>query len=686
MTPFGKKPAASSAPTSPPSAPYGGNAPAGKARKRITQRLVLGGKGAETGEINTGGGGLKIPGAPSPVVSQVIPTSPYEGSVDVPLVNLLGYIPAEFVTMEHDALYQSEYAAQPVSLPLGVILPMLPSGKIEILAQDLYGYVPDGVMKTPEELGDYALSPVSLPLQEIISRIPPEAMILRSDQKQIDASVTQMDDPFSAEMLAAAAQEVAQQEQEAPFDVNQVDEPASPSDPSPDEAVAEPEYPQEAQEPFSAPGEEMASDPTPAPGSVPGGGEEPDLSFTQSEEYRKWLEQMEQEESSESSPAEAEQNELSDGEVFEAQPALEASFEQQASYGPEEESPEGAEPPLTESAGSEEFSDMETGEMADEMDLTAPIPHEETPEHASTEPAASPSDAVSDPTPPPALEAEEDLADNPLFAPTRIVPKVPSKPASAKRAAEAKEQPKPHVQPVPKSRKQPVAAVAKPPSPKPKPVPKVSKQPDSGLFKSPAPAPPKPQVSASAVSDSPGAFKVPLPPKASAPQKPSFSFKPKSPAPGFEKETQEVPSPADSDEELVVSARMGQLLGIRDNPSPSLKEIVRQINCWPGMRGCIVGGKDGLRISSDVADDSFANSISAFAPKLIDRISELFNDLGFSEVEELHTPIEDSSVYIFRKNDLYLIILFEDASFPESYRLLVKQVLEELNINKKIRS
>ncbi|MEM6601672.1 MAG: hypothetical protein AAF649_09830, partial [Verrucomicrobiota bacterium] len=68
----------------------------------------------------------------------------------------------------------------------------------------------------------------------------------------------------------------------------------------------------------------------------------------------------------------------------------------------------------------------------------------------------------------------------------------------------------------------------------------------------------------------------------------------------------------------------------------------------------------------------------AFAPKLIATISELFNDLGFEDVEEMHTPVRDSSVYIFRKQDLYMIVLFEDTSFPESYRTRIRQVMAEI--------
>ncbi|MEM6602292.1 MAG: hypothetical protein AAF649_13005, partial [Verrucomicrobiota bacterium] len=322
MSLFGKKEGSSSkpmapalnVPANPPVPPLGSpvaESPGG--RKRITQRLVLGGKGADSEAIHVGGGakGLKLPGAPDPVTSQSLPMAHYTGTVDVPVANLLGSVPAEFVVSDHDTLYQSPLAQETVKLPLNVVLPLLPSGKIEILAQDLFTYMPEGVMKSGPELGEYAMSPVSLPLPEVISRIPEAALTLRSDQKPIDTTVAGMDDPFSAEMLAAAQEEAmrAQQEAENAAAETQQDPVADTGEAQATETIpgfASP--PAEAAAPELAPAPvEPEPEPVPAPPATPPTPETPeqevDLSFAKSPEYQEMLQKLEAEAAQEQAPA-----------------------------------------------------------------------------------------------------------------------------------------------------------------------------------------------------------------------------------------------------------------------------------------------------------------------------------------------------------------------------------------------
>lgn len=609
MSLFGKKittpmkPAApaSYVPAKPP-VPPASNQPAasqGVGRKRITQRLVLGGKGAETGSIAAGGGaGLRLPGAPDPVTSQSIPMADYTGTVDIPVATLLPSIPVEFVVSDHDTIYQSPVAQESACIPLSLILPLLPSGKVEILAQDLFGYLPQGVMKTPEELGEYALSPVTLPLQEIIRRMPEGSLNLRTDQKPIDSSVTGMEDPFSAEMLAAAQEEAAQKAQEQAEAATQeevavddadtqtptasipgvaVEAPAAESPETvPPEVEAVPDLSQaeeEAQPEISVPEPDPESAPTAevpsalsAPQPAQESSAEGDWSFAQSPEYQAMLKQMEAEEKGQQAEA----------------PQTKAAPESTPTTPPP-------------ASLSEDISDTEFTQIIPKVPDV--LPEEQAPDSIE----------------------EEESADNPLFAPTRIMDK--SAP--------------------PKEQAPPSFSFPDPPPAKAKEEPK----PISG-FKFQAPQP--------VAKKSPGTAAAP----ATAPVQD---------APAFQ-----------GGDIYQVSGKLVSLLGIRSSDNPTLKDIVHQINSWPGMKGCIVGGKDGLRISSDVEDDNFANSISAFAPKLISTISDLFNDLGFDDVEEMHTPVRDSSVYIFRKQDLYMIVLFEETAFPESYRTRIKQVMEEI--------
>jgi predicted regulator of Ras-like GTPase activity (Roadblock/LC7/MglB family) len=116
----------------------------------------------------------------------------------------------------------------------------------------------------------------------------------------------------------------------------------------------------------------------------------------------------------------------------------------------------------------------------------------------------------------------------------------------------------------------------------------------------------------------------------------------------------------------------------------TLRDIVHQINCWPGMEGCILGGKDGLTITSEIEDERFGNTLSAFAPKILSRLNELFQDLGFDQVEEIQTPMDSGSVFIFRYEELFFIALSEESTLPASYRQLIKEIITELAKQKTI--
>ncbi|MEM6822667.1 MAG: roadblock/LC7 domain-containing protein [Verrucomicrobiota bacterium] len=677
-----KAPAGVSVPPTPPTKDKSGG-PGG--RKRITQRLVLGGKGVETGEINVNSG-LKIPGAPDPVVSQMAPVASIQGEVGVPLANILGFIPAEFLYSDHESLYQDPISQQPVNFPLSLILPMLPSGKVEMLAQDLYNYIPQGVMKSGDELGDYAHSPVALPLEEIISRIPQDAFMLRADQKPIDNNIVSMDEPFSAEMLAAAAEEAQQKAAAAEQAAEPVPEPVSePAVPEmPPATTSPPVDPPAAESEFDpAPMEPIAPEPlaTEEQGTelVPHA-EDPqgdDFSFAQSDAFKSFVENMEGDEQSApvaeapTAPVEEVPQMPEVPELPEEPPVAELPEEPPVQEDPVP--PPTIQPPALERGLPDDYSDT---------DVTQVIP-KETQEAYDQMAEASDSQSPAFGTPPPA--DPEKQGDHPLYAPTRVVGKQAVKEAAKPLAVEP---PKPKAKP---------AFSLTPPKPAPKAKPA---------------APPKPPIKP--VAKPAFAFKAePAAEEVSVPQLPSKSAKPKS-APVFsfkspkkaasavkpEAKTESKPqspdvSPQESaplaqapttssspSQDIIISQELCDLLGLKGMAEPTLKDIVHQVNSWPGMKGCIVGGQDGLRISSDVEDDTFANSISAFAPKLISKISELFNDLGFDDVQELHTPIKDASVYIFRKDSLYLIVLFDDTSLPDSYRALLKQVLGELNLVK----
>jgi len=555
----------------------GGSKPSVK-RKRITQRLVLGGK---SGAVPEGEGGkIKLPGAQKPVMENP-QLDHVQGDIEIPVYVLLQNTPAEFLMADHETLFASEVAQAIVLIPLRLILPGLPSGKIEIPAQSITECMPDGVMLSQAELGEYASSPITLPLYEVIPRIPEEFLALRYDQKPIDSSVSGLDDPFSLEALQAAAAEaeaemadpaalseyegsegtdsdaIVDQQPEAyaseaePEEIPTLPMPPQelledlPEEPLPSESSSELESAEEFQS------ESLEEELTLPEGIAPEVEDEADLSFTKTEAFKQFLEENVDEE-------------------------------------------DGIDAELAVTELLEDLPDQSAEAEADEAQTeTIKLP-------ASERPPFSP---------------EEDASALMPKAPRlpKLSPSVPSK----------------------------GNAEATP----------------SFSFK----APPKTSL--------PGTPPTPQPKVETV--KPAFKGNPKV------SKTSKMSSPA-AHAVVQISSELKRALRLGEDQDATLRDIVHQMNCWPGMDGCILGGKDGLTITSEIEDERFGNSLSAFAPKILGRLNELFQDLGFESVEEIQTPMNEGCIFIYRHDALFLVAISSESNLPVSYRGLIKQVVMEL--------
>jgi predicted regulator of Ras-like GTPase activity (Roadblock/LC7/MglB family) len=211
-----------------------------RARKRVTQRLSLAGLNSTA----PGSGKIKIPAASAAPVQDAppAPAAPVEAVVEVPASELLPHIPEAVLLASATELAASPQAQSPFRLPLGTMLTMLPSGKIEVTVGDLATWAPEGIMHPPEVLGEWATQTASLPLPQIVMRISPEMMAVRRDQKQIDAIVLSMDDPFSPEALKAKAEAARAAAEAAASQAAAVPPPEPvPAAPLPPESEPEPE-------------------------------------------------------------------------------------------------------------------------------------------------------------------------------------------------------------------------------------------------------------------------------------------------------------------------------------------------------------------------------------------------------------------------------------------------------------
>jgi len=629
-------------PGPPPAPPAIGSTEAGGVpkRKRITQRLVLGGKSTEgAGESHTGR--IRLPGAPEPKVD--LPShNEVEGDIPLPVYVLLQCIPAEFLTSDHETLFASAEAQEEAAIPLRLILPGLPSGRVEIPLQQIAVSMPAGIIRPDEELGEYVQSPIQLPLPDVIQRIPAEYLTLRYDQKPIDPSVADLDDPFSIEALQAAANEQAQATSaESTFeDAAYGDDPETPEphaeevstgeveedypDPetmdtgvpeeTPESGIGEPltGEPEEAEPDLPEPSPWQEPEAEPEIPAAPGQEEtDTDLSFTKTEAFKQFLQENE-----------------------------EGAFD---------------EPNVDPGLAVTELLD-ESPDEEDDRQAGVPSPEDSPPEPVAPSPPDADQGSSQEEGPPGGpSDAGKDMGTK-----ETIPIDVPARPQPALTPPEPKEAPKaprlPKLQP--KSTATPV------------------KGPPPFQFKMPGKPAESEKAEVAPSAEVPSADEEPANrPQAEKAEKAEKAYT-VSRDPSISK-TSKMSSPA-AQAVVEISDELRRALRLNEEQRVTLRDIVHQINCWPGMEGCILGGKDGLTITSEIEDERFGNSLSAFAPKILGRLNELFRDLGFASVEEIQTPMEDGSVFIFRFEELFFIALSGEANMPLSYRQLIKDIIKEL--------
>jgi hypothetical protein len=126
---------------------------------------------------------------------------------------ILRCLPTEVLADDISKFEANGSAATEIGLPMQMILTQLPSGKVEVALQDLIPHFPPGFLQPTESIVSYLPTMVNLPLMDVVMRIPPDLLALRPDQKDVDASVINMADPFTEEILREQAENARRQSQ-----------------------------------------------------------------------------------------------------------------------------------------------------------------------------------------------------------------------------------------------------------------------------------------------------------------------------------------------------------------------------------------------------------------------------------------------------------------------------------------
>jgi hypothetical protein len=632
--------------------------PPGQPPTRATQRVVL----------------------PTPPGSRPNSTKPLAGTnpggrVNLPIGMILRCLPPEILAADLSEFETTGAAAKEISLPMNMILGQLPSGKVEMTLQDLVPHFPAGYLQPTETIAGYMHNVVSLPLMDVVMRIPPDLLALRPDQKDVDASVINMADPFTEEILREQAETARRQSQTNIIEESQApQEEFVPRDQVPTvKSIAPPRRP--AAEPLVPPRNPAATTlavpappmptaprlPTPGPTTVARG-----INLQ-----------------APSVPVPSSRGVSASGEI--AVPIRSTMSVPSRPQGPVTLQID-APPPQS----------------------AAPVPP--VPRHTGSIPAPPPprhTTSLATPSRPAPLAG---ALPGPAAAPS--TPSAPEKPPAAgpddlqRLAALAMAQLGDSTESSGESASQ---GEFRPPAPMPPAIPdepvQIS-QPDAVAPSETAPEPsssvpmePSPSgQDAEAGSSTPSvAFNLNTCTAEDLVQSiPGFSraladsiieHRTKIGAYGRLEELLDVPGMTkaayrDLTGEAPPSNRfplsLNELLGFPAEQHLSLKDVTERIACWPDVTGCILSQSSGLSLVGTVPEGVDKAAIVAFAPRMFESINKSFLEVSGQETDALVIP-STPSFHLFRNRDLYLIIMSRLPQMPERHVKVARFVLAALS-------
>jgi competence ComEA-like helix-hairpin-helix protein len=592
------------------------------------------------------------------------------GRINLPIGMILRCLPPEVLTDELSKFEATGAAAVEIGLPMNMILGQLPSGKVEMAFQDLIPHFPAGYLQPTESIASYLPNLISLPLMDVVMRIPPDLLALRPDQKDVDASVINMADPFTEEILREQAEAARRQSQ-----TNIIEESQAPHEEFVPRDQAE--TAKSAVPPPSPPAEPLIASSTPAattpsaakpPAPPPMGG-------------------------------------------LRGSPAVPPPAESPAPVPPVPRHtgaiPAPPPPRHTTSlpvprrtgsipAPSQATSPSTVGAVA----AQAPAPAEKPAAAA----VAGASDSGADNLQRLAALAMSQLGDSTESA-TEVPPKsepVASPPTEPKikgfnieefKIAEPKTE-------------APAPAIASTPAPASQPPPVAPSEPPVKAILEPLPSasvahlPAEPKVHTAAPSAS-VAFNLNMctaedlihniPGCSQGLAESIVQYRSKIGSfkrledlldvPGITKAAYtHLTGEAPPDNRIPLS--LNELLGFPADQHIALKDVTDRIACWPDVTGCVLSQSSGLSLVGTVAEGFDKEALVAFAPRMFEAVNKSFSEVSGQETDALVIPSSGTSFHLFRNRDLYLIIMSRLPQMPERHLKVARFVLAALSIRR----
>jgi DNA uptake protein ComE-like DNA-binding protein len=637
---------------------------------------------------------LPTPPGSKPNSTKPLSMAASTGRINLPIGMILRCLPPEVLAEELSKFEANGTAATEIGLPMNMILGQLPSGKVEMTLQDLVPHFPPGYLQPTESITNYLPQVINLPLMDVVMRIPPDLLALRPDQKDVDAAVINMADPFTEEILREQAESARKQTA-----TNIIEESQAPQEEFvPRDSIVPPRRP--AAEPLSG----LRTAPTTLAGAPP---PMPQVAKV-------------------ATPAASVNSLRGSGTVPPSIPGPSgrgASASQQISI-PSPSTTTLPSLPIR-GPGPTDTAALGAAPVPPVPRHTGPIPAPPPPRHTTTLPVprrtgalptiSAPTPAVSGSAgPAPAAPVEEPVSVEQVAAAVEAGAPDPAADDLKRLAALAMAEmddgtdsgttkadsirtSEPIRAPAPEAPAPSPVATAPVAAPLPKPVSILRPQ-------APAPQPVSPETPEQTGSPAPAAS-VAFNLNTCTAEDLVQNIRDCSPVlaaaiiehrtklgsyrrledlldvPGMTKTaytnlTGEPPPPNR------IPLSLNELLGFPPEQSISLKDVTDRIACWPDVTGCVLSQSSGLSLVGTVPEGVDKSAIVAFAPRMFEAINKSFAEVSGQETDALVIPSAGTSFHLFRNRDLYLIIMSRLPQMPERHVKVARFVLAALGIRR----
>jgi competence ComEA-like helix-hairpin-helix protein len=634
------------------------------------------------------------------------------GRINLPIGMILRCLPPEVLAADISEFEASGRAATEIGLPMNMILGQLPSGKVEMALQDLVPHFPAGYLQPTESIANYLPTMVSLPLMDVVMRIPPDLLALRPDQKDVDAAVINMADPFTEEILREQAESARRQSQPNIIEESQApQEEFVPRDQAAtSKSIAPPRRP--AAEPMvpsrTLAATTLAAPPMPPVTKLPTPG----------------------------TPMKPRTGSISVPTI--PAPTIPTPSARNASSSGHLPTPSRATGPIPLRLQVTPTDAAATAPVPPVPRHTGPIPAPPPPRHTTSlpvprrtgslsgvAPATSAATEVAAPaagTPPPQPPADDlqrlaALAMAQMGETSEVVAETAPAvgvAALAMAAVAAEEAPvgtpveepaaveTPEIAPQAEEATPESAAVAaREPELAPAPDPVVETPAPVAAHAVPEAAPTEP-ASAAAPEDAaessamafnlntctaddlvkniPGCF----------PELAESIIKYRTKIGSFKRIEELLDVPGITKEAYInltgeappdnrVALTLNELLGFPADQDVSLKDVTDRISCWPDVTGCVLSQSSGLSLVGTAPAGVDKAAVVAFAPRMFESLNKSFSEVSGQETDALVIPSTGTSFHLFRNRDLYLIIMSRLPQMPERHVKVARLALAELS-------